>query len=76
MTERYKVQKLVAVKGRTAAGQKVATIGAIWETISTGKNRRGLNRATAERVAQHARVDNPNNQIRIEPVRNISEAHS
>ena len=57
----FKVQKLVAVKGRTAAGQTDTRIGAVWETIATKRNK-----ATAERVAQHARVDNPNNQIRIE----------
>jgi len=57
----FKVQKLVAVKGRTAAGQTDHRVGAVWETIATKRNK-----ATAERVAQHARVDNPNNQIRIE----------
>jgi hypothetical protein len=60
-TTTYKVQKLVAVKGRTAAGQTDNRVGAVWETIATKRNR-----TTAERIAQHARVDNPNNQVRIE----------
>jgi hypothetical protein len=58
---KFKVQKLVAVRGRTAAGQRDTRVGAIWETIATKTNK-----ATAERIARHARVDNPDNQIRIE----------
>lgn len=58
---KFKVQKLVALKGHTAAGQKQTNVGAVWETIA-----RYSNRTVAERVAQHARVDNPNNQVRIE----------
>lgn len=57
----YKVQKLVPVPIKTAAGQTDKRIGAVWETIATKKNK-----AVAERVAQHARVDNPDRQIRIE----------
>lgn len=58
---KFKVQKLVALKARTAAGQRQANVGAVWETIA-----RYTRKSVAERVAQHARVDNPNNQIRIE----------
>jgi hypothetical protein len=58
---KYKVQKLVALKGRTASGQANRTVGAVWETIAKYSNK-----SVAERVAQHARVDNPNNQIRID----------
>lgn len=55
----YKVQKLVPI-ARTAAGQRDLRIGAVWETIATKRNK-----ATAERIAQHARVDNPDRQIRV-----------
>jgi len=58
---KFKVQKLVALKGRTASGQRVKNVGAIWETIATKTNR-----ATAERIQKHAQIDNPNAQIRIE----------
>jgi hypothetical protein len=58
---KYVVQKLVGTKGRTAAGQDVRSIGAVWETIATKTNK-----AVAERTLKHAQIDNPNSQIRIE----------
>lgn len=61
MKKVFKVQKQVAFKGRTAAGQKITTVGKVWETIAVKGNK-----AVAERTAQNARVDNPNTIIRIE----------
>lgn len=58
---KYRVQKLVRVRGRTAAGQVNKAIGAVWETIAVKANK-----AVAERIANHARIDNPNAQIRVE----------
>jgi hypothetical protein len=58
---KFKVQKLVALKGKTASGQAAKNVGAVWETIATKTNR-----ATAERILKHAQIDNPNAQIRIE----------
>lgn len=57
----FRVQKLVRVRGKTAAGQTDKRMGATWETIATKSNK-----ATAERIANHARIDNPNAQIRVE----------
>lgn len=62
MTKKYKVQKLVATKGRTASGQVVNTVGAVWETIG----RPYKNKTTAERAQKHAQIDNPNGKIRLE----------
>jgi hypothetical protein len=57
----FKVQKQVAMKGvKTAAGQKVTTIGKVWETIAVKRNK-----ATAERTAQGLRIDNPDGIIQI-----------
>jgi hypothetical protein len=56
----YKVQKLVALKGKPAAGQASASIGAVWQTIA-----RKPNKAVAETIARHARIDNPKSQIRV-----------
>jgi hypothetical protein len=61
MAMKYRVQKLVKVRGRTASGQVDQRVGAVWETIAVKGNK-----ATAERIANHARIDNPNSQIRIE----------
>jgi hypothetical protein len=61
MTKKYRVQKLVKTRGQTAAGQTDKRVGAVWETIATKANK-----ATAERIANHARIDNPNAQIRVE----------
>lgn len=58
----FKVQKQIMTPARTAAGQKVTTVGQVWETIA-----RSSNKAVAERTARNARVDNPNSLIRIEP---------
>lgn len=58
---KYRVQKLVKTRGRTSAGQSDKRVGAVWETIAT-KN----NKATAERIAMHARIDNPEAQVRVE----------
>jgi hypothetical protein len=55
-----KVEKHIAFHGRTAAGQAVTTTGNIWQKVASGKRR-----AVAERIAQNARVDNPNALIRI-----------
>lgn len=55
-----KVDKHVAYVGRTAAGQRVVTTGNVWQKIAGPKRR-----AVAERIAQNARVDNPNSLIRI-----------
>lgn len=60
---KFKVQKLVAPKGRTAAGQADKRIGEVWETIGTYKNR-----AVAERTWKHAQIDNPNGRIRLEEI--------
>lgn len=57
----YRVQKLAKTRGRTAAGQVNKSIGAIWVTVATSRNK-----AVAERAATHARIDNPDAQIRIE----------
>lgn len=57
----YKVQKLVALKGKNRPGA-AKSIGAVWVTIA-----RNSNRAIAERAAKHAAIDNPDNQIRIDP---------
>lgn len=61
MPKKYRVQKLVKVKGHTAAGQVDRRMGATWETIATKSNK-----TVAERIANHARIDNPSAQIRIE----------
>lgn len=45
---------------RTAAGQRVTTLGGVWQKIATGKRQ-----AVAERIAQNMRVDNPNSRIRV-----------
>lgn len=56
----FKVQKQVAFRGKTAAGQKVMTVGRVWETIATYTNK-----TVAERTAQNARVDNPDTTIQV-----------
>lgn len=61
---KYKIQKLAPTRIKTGAGQTDHRIGAVWETIAVKSNK-----ATAERIAQHARVDNPDRQIRIEESR-------
>jgi hypothetical protein len=61
MTKKFKVQKMVAFKGRTASGQVNKNVGIVWETIGSYSNR-----ATAERTLKHAQIDNPNSQIRLE----------
>lgn len=61
MTKVFKIQKQVAFRGKTAAGQKIATVGRVWETIAVSRNK-----TVAERTAQNARVDNPNTLIRVE----------
>ena len=53
-----KVEKHVAYGGRTAAGQRVVTTGNVWQKVSGPKRR-----AVAERIAMHARIDNPNPEI-------------
>lgn len=58
----YHVQKLVGTRGRTASGQVDTRIGGTWVTIGVRKT----NRTVAERMAQHAQIDNPNSIIRIE----------
>lgn len=55
-----KVEKHIAFHGQTAAGQAVTTTGNIWQKIASGKRR-----AVAEKIAQNARIDNPNTLIRI-----------
>ena len=45
---------------RTAAGQRVTSVGNVWQKVSTNKRQ-----AVAERIAQNMRVDNPNSRIRI-----------
>jgi hypothetical protein len=59
-THGYKVEKHIAFGTRTAAGQRVTTSGNVWGKVATGKRR-----AVAERIAQNARVDNPNSLVRI-----------
>jgi hypothetical protein len=61
MPKKYKVQKLVAFKGRTAAGQKIANVGQVWVTIATKGNK-----TVAERIQRNAQIDNPDANIRIE----------
>ena len=53
----YKVQKQVAYHARAEDGRK---LGQVWITVA-----RSRNKPTAERIAQNARVDNPNSMIRI-----------
>lgn len=60
MPKVFKVQKQVAFKGKTAAGQKVTSVGRVWETIAVYRNK-----PTAERTAQGLRIDNPDGVIRI-----------
>lgn len=45
---------------RTAAGQRVTTVGNVWQKVASGKRQ-----AVAERIAQNMRVDNPNSRIRV-----------
>lgn len=59
----YKVQKQVASRGRTQAGQKNMAVGEVWETIATKKNK-----TVAERIARGLQVDNPDGRIRIHEV--------
>lgn len=59
-THQLKVEKHIAFHGQTAAGQKVTTSGNIWQKVASNKRR-----AVAERIAQGARIDNPNSIIRI-----------
>lgn len=60
MPKVYKVQKQVAFRGKTAAGQKVTSVGRVWETIAVYRNK-----PTAERTMQGLKVDNPDGIIRI-----------
>lgn len=60
LRKRLSVEGLVSYAGRTAAGQRVTNVGAVWKKIASGKRR-----AVAERIAQNARVDNPDMRIRI-----------
>lgn len=53
----YKVQKCIALAGKLPSGVRV---GKIWQTIATKRNR-----AVAERVAQLARTDDHDHQVRI-----------
>ncbi len=55
----FKVEKHIAFHGQTAAGQKVATTGNVWQKVGGGR------RAVAEKIAMGARIDNPNSRIRI-----------
>jgi len=55
----FKVEKHIAFHGTTAAGQKVTTTGNVWQKVGSGR------RAVAEKIAQFARVDNPNSRVRI-----------
>lgn len=52
----YRVQKLVSVKPKP--GQKKS---GTWVTIATKSTK-----AVAEHFAKHAKIDNPNSQIRVE----------
>jgi len=58
-THQFMVEKHIAFHGQTAAGQKVTTTGNIWQKVGGGR------RAVAEKLAQFARVDNPNSRVRI-----------
>lgn len=60
----YRVEALANGPARTAAGQVKTNVGAVWQrTDSRAKPTR--NRTVAEHIAKFARVDNPNNRIRI-----------
>jgi hypothetical protein len=60
-TTTYRVQKLAKTRNYTASGQVNKAIGAVWVTVATSRNK-----TVAERAATHARIDNPDAQIRIE----------
>lgn len=57
---RYRVEKRIALSGRTAAGQRVASVGAVWELVGTYKRR-----AVAETVAKRVRTDEHVNPVRV-----------
>lgn len=57
---RLRVEKQIAAFGRTAAGQRNTSVGAVWQKVAGGKRR-----AVAERIAQYARIDNPDARVRI-----------
>lgn len=57
---RLTVEKMVTSAGRTPSGQRDKRVGTVWQKVATGKRR-----AVAERLAQLARVDNPNSLVRI-----------
>lgn len=58
MTKRtYKVQKCIALAGKLPSGVRV---GRIWKTIATKRNK-----TVAERIAQLARTDDHDHQVRV-----------
>ena len=60
----YRVQVLEMKPAPYQAAARHGKIGRTWRNVATPKR----NRATAERLAQYARIDNPNNLIRVRPV--------
>lgn len=58
---RYRVDKLMAHRGKLESGVKV---GRVWVKVGVWKRR-----AVAERIAQNLRQDLPDNRIRVEEVK-------
>jgi hypothetical protein len=57
----FRIQALELRPRRDAIAARRARIGRVWADVATPKRRR----ATAERLAQYARVDNPDALVRV-----------
>jgi hypothetical protein len=58
--KKYRVEKLVALSGKTAAGQSVKSVGAVWVHMGTWKNR-----TVAETQAKRMRTDERDTLVRV-----------
>lgn len=57
---RYRVERRVALSGKTASGQRNEAVGAVWELIGVYRRR-----AVAETVAKRVRTDEHDNPVRV-----------
>jgi len=57
---KLRVERHIAFVGRTAAGQVKTNTGNVWQKVAGPKRR-----AVAEKIAMGARIDNPNNMVRL-----------